>query len=239
MSDQTLTPQPLPDAATEREVRLAARALGRHGLAHAYGHCSKRLNPDYFLVNSPHPLALVPAKDPGTVVPVRGPLPENVLGEVRIHQQIYAARPDVGGIARTQPPAAITLSTAGLVPSRRHGFGAYFHAGIKFWDDPQLLRDDVTASKLASTLGNAAAISMRGNGVVVVSQTLKQACVLTWYLEDAARLELSVRSSGLLSQSSEMSVEQSEKRATWTGRIAERMWQYMTAGDVEAELTGD
>lgn len=227
------------DPLVDRDVRLAARALGRHGLAHAYGHCSRRLDTDHFLVNSAHPMALVPVNEAGTVVPVHGRLPDNVLGEVRIHQQIYARRPDVGGIARTQPPAVIALSTAGLVPSIRHGFGSYFHAGIALWEDPQLLREDASAAQLAQKLGNCSAISMRGNGVVVVAETLQRACVLTWYLEDAARLELSVRSAGLLTVSMTLDEDQSKTRATWAGRISERMWQFMTAGDPEGDLSGD
>ena len=44
---------------TERVLRIAARALGRHGLAHAYGHCSVRLDAAHFLVCAPRPMALI------------------------------------------------------------------------------------------------------------------------------------------------------------------------------------
>ncbi|HMP56345.1 MAG TPA: class II aldolase/adducin family protein, partial [Novosphingobium sp.] len=105
-------------------VQQAARALGRAGLVHAYGHCSVRLDEARFLVCAAMPMGLI-ADEPGTVVPIAGPLPEGVLGEVRIHQAIYARRPDVGGLCRIMPPAVMALSTQGIVPAPRHGIGAY------------------------------------------------------------------------------------------------------------------
>ena len=42
-----------------RIVRLAARALGRAGLANAYGHCSIRLDEDRLLVCAAMPIALI------------------------------------------------------------------------------------------------------------------------------------------------------------------------------------
>ena len=38
---------------------------------------------------------------------------------------------------------------------------------------------------------------MRGNGVVAAGESLQSAVVLTWYLEDAARVELAALSAGL------------------------------------------
>ncbi|HRQ65926.1 MAG TPA: hypothetical protein PKZ76_13875, partial [Xanthomonadaceae bacterium] len=62
----------------ERLVRVAARALGRHGLVHAYGHVSLRLDERRFLVGASKPLGLLQPEDTGTVVEVDGPLPEDV-----------------------------------------------------------------------------------------------------------------------------------------------------------------
>jgi HCOMODA/2-hydroxy-3-carboxy-muconic semialdehyde decarboxylase len=73
---------------------------------------------------------------------------------------------------------------------------------------------------------------MRGNGVVTAGSSLDEAVVLTWYLEDAARIELDVLASGLdgLPLFSE---SEAAARANWNGRIRERMWEYLTAGDPE------
>ncbi|AGH86838.1 MULTISPECIES: class II aldolase/adducin family protein [Ralstonia solanacearum species complex] len=217
----------------QSELRMAARALARHGLAHAYGHVSRRLDADTFLVCAARPMALIGPADAGTVVPVKGALPEGVLGEVRIHQQIYARRPDVQAVARTMPPALMALGTARRTPRARHGFGAYFGRGAALWDDPQLLRDDAAASALAETLGDGTAVVMRGNGTVVVADSLAKAVVLTWYLEDAARLELAVLGAGLEPEAAMLSETECSRRATSAGLIFERMWDHLTAGDPE------
>ncbi|RDU98879.1 class II aldolase/adducin family protein [Trinickia dinghuensis] len=214
-------------------LRVAARALARHGLVHAYGHVSMRLDSERFLVCAARPMALIGLGDDGTVVPVTGALPDGVLGEVKIHQQIYALRPDVNAVARTMPPALMTLGTARLTPLPRHGFGAYFGRGVPLWDDPQLLRDDTAAKALAETLGDEPAVVMRGNGTVVAADSLMKAVVLTWYLEDAARLELAILSAGLAQESAILTDAECSRRATSAGQIFERMWDYLTAGDPE------
>ena len=212
-------------------MRQAARALGRHGLAHAYGHCSTRLDGAHFLVCAPWPMGLIAAGEDGTVVPIAGALPDGVLGEVRIHQSIYARRPEVGGVVRCMPPKAMALGTMRRTPRALHGFGSYFAPCAPLWDNPQLLRDDAAATALAEAMGQAPAIVMRGNGVVTAAETLERAVVLAWYLEDAARVELEVLCAGL--EPAVLDADEAGRRATFQGGIVERMWAYLTAGDPE------
>ncbi|WP_198971771.1 class II aldolase/adducin family protein [Xylophilus sp. ASV27] len=217
----------------QRELRIAARALGRHGLAHAYGHCSIRLDAAHFLVCAARPMGLIRAGEAGQVVPVDGPLPEGVLGEVRLHQRIYQRRPHAKAVARTMPPALMALGTARLTPRPRHGLGAYFGAGAALWDDPQLIRDDARAASVVDVMGDSNAVVMRGNGLVVAAESLAQVVTLTWYLEDAARIELAVRSAGLEQASALLDADECQRRATAAGGIFERMWEFLSAGDPE------
>jgi HCOMODA/2-hydroxy-3-carboxy-muconic semialdehyde decarboxylase len=205
---------------------MASRAIGRAGLAHAYGHCSLRLNAREFLVSPPKPLGMVTNTDLPVTVPIEGPLPADVLGEVRIHQQIYQVRGDVCGIVRFQSPQVVSLSTLGRSPHARHGFGSYFAPQPPFWSDPRLVRDDERAAAVARTLGGARAIVLRGNGAVVVGSSLEEACVMAWYLEDAARVELDVLASG--EPGNLLSAAEAADRATMQGRIVERMWDWLT-----------
>ena len=207
-------------------IRIASRAIGHAGLAHAYGHCSLRLNADEFLVSPAKPLGMVSNTDLPVTVAVRGPLPTDVLGEVRIHQQIYLTRSDVGGIVRFQSPKVVSLSALGRSPQARHGFGSYFAPQPPFWSDPRLVRDDERAAAVARMLGGARAIVLRGNGAVVVGASLQEACVLAWYLEDAARVELDVLASG--EPGSVFTPVEAADRATMQGRIVERMWDWLT-----------
>jgi HCOMODA/2-hydroxy-3-carboxy-muconic semialdehyde decarboxylase len=219
--------------AVERQLRVAARALGRHGLAHAYGHCSVRLAPSYFLVCAARPMALIQAGEPGRIVPVDGPLPEGVLGEVRLHQQVYERDPHVMAVARSMPPALMALGTARRTPKARHGMGSYFGAGAALWDDPQLVRDDAAAAAVIDCMGERNAVVMRGNGVVVAARSLPEVVSLTWYLEDAARVELAVLAAGLEEHSVVLRPDECTRRATHSGGIFERMWEYLSAGDPE------
>ena len=219
---------------TQVRVRMAARALGNNDLGHAYGHVSARLDDATFLVCAPKPMGLIRPDDAGTIVPVDGALPDGVLGEVRVHQQIYKRRPDVNGIARTFLRATMTLSTFRRTPQPRIGFAAYFAPCPPLWDDPLLLRDDAQAARFADTLGDARAIVMRGNGCVLTGASVEEAIVMAFYLEEAAKTELAVMATGREDASAVYSPDQAKARAVSSGLIFERMWDYLTDGDPEA-----
>lgn len=214
-------------------VRRAARALARHGLVNAFGHCSARIDERTFLVCAPQPMGTIAPGAAGTVVNIAGPLPDGVLGEVRIHQQIYRRRPDVNGVTRTAPPNVSALSALRAVPLPRTGFGAYFGANTPFWDDPQLLRSDEQASALADLMGAARALVMRGNGAITAGESLEAAVVYAYFLEEAARIELTVRMTGEAATAPVLSAEECAKRAVTAGGIYERMWAFLTYGDRE------
>ncbi len=226
MADRVSVP-----AADARRVRVAARAMARAGLVHAYGHCSQRIDPDHFIVSPAKPLGLVTAEDAIVIVPTHGALPPEALPEVLAHQYIYRHRGDVFGITRFQSPNLTALSTLGLTPKARHGFGAYFAPSAPLHADPRLVRDSASAGRLAEELGAARAIVMRGNGAVSVGATLEEAVVMAWYLEDAARVELAVLGTGL--DGKVLTPSEAEGRAVTSGRIVERMWDWLTAGDAE------
>lgn len=219
---------------TQVRVRMAARALGRNNLGHAYGHISARLDDDSFLVCAPKPMGNIAPGEAGTVVPIEGPLPDGVLGEVRCHQQIYKRRPDVNGICRTFLESVMTLSTFRKTPKPRHGFASYFAPEPPLWDDVALLRNDEAAAELADTLGDARAIVMRGNGCILTGATVEESIVMAFYLEEAAKTELAVLSVGDNADSVVYTSDEASARAVSTGQIFERMWDYLTAGDPEA-----
>jgi HCOMODA/2-hydroxy-3-carboxy-muconic semialdehyde decarboxylase len=208
-------------------VQQAARALGNAGLVHAYGHCSLRVDVDHFLVCAAMPMGLID-NEPGTLVPVTGSLPEGVLGEVRAHQAIYKWRSDVQAICRIMPPVLMALSTQGIVPQPRHGIGAYFHPGPVLWNDPRLLRDDESAGLLAEALGAQNAIVMRGNGAIIVADSLQKAVTLSWFLEDAARVEQGVRAMGVDPASGLLSEDEITARQIWSGGVVDRMWRWLS-----------
>lgn len=223
-------PPPQQLEAIQQRVREAAWALAKAGLVTAFGHCSKRISADEFIVCAARPMALIGEREPGTIVGVSGPLPDGVLGEVRMHQAIYRRRPDVGAICRILSPQVMALAAMGLTPSARHGFSSYFHPRVPFWPDPQLVRNDEAATGVAETLGEGNAVVVGVNGAVTAAASMPQAFALAWFLEDSARVELVVRAAGGADHASFATPESAQSRATWEGRIAERVWEYWTAG---------
>lgn len=211
---------------------MACRAIGRAGLSHAYGHCSARLDALHFLVSPAKPLLLVSDDDVPVQVGTDSPLPEGALPEVRLHQQIYKRRADVGGIVRFQSPKLMSLSTLGRSPEARHGLGSYFAPRPPLWPNPRLARDDDIAGAIAAALGIERAIVLRGNGALTVGCSLEEATVLAWYLEDAARVELDVLGTG--SAGLVLDPAEAADRAVTSGGLFERMWDWLADGDPSA-----
>ncbi|HXI04812.1 MAG: class II aldolase/adducin family protein [Bradyrhizobium sp.] len=226
------------EEAVQRTVRVMARALARAGLSGAYGHCSMRLNADSFLVCAARPMGLIRPGDAGTVVPVHGPLPPGVLGEVRLHQQLYDRRPHVRAVCRFISANVVALAATGRTVRPRTGFGSYFFPQVPFWGDPQLVRSDELARRVIELMGDAWGVIVNVNGAVVAAETPERALTLAWNLEEAARVELAVLASGLEDNAPLFSEQAARERAVWDGRIAERLWDYLTDGDPEAEAIG-
>lgn len=203
------------------------------GLSTAFGHCSVRLDADHFLVCRAGALSTVKVGERGALVPVRGDLPEGVLGEVRVHQQIYARRGDVGAICRFSSPNVMAVSALGRAPRIRHVFGAMFAPEVKYSGDIRLMRDDAIAGEVAGAMGDASGIILRGLGAVTAGADIKQALCLAWFLEDMARLELAVLASGEADRAPVYTMEEALGLSSWGGQVAERAWDHLTALDPE------
>ena len=95
------------------------------------------------------------------------------------------------------------------------------------------MRSDEIASGVAVALGLQGGIILRANGAVVAGADMKQAVTLAWFLEDMCRIELGVLATGEANKSPLLTAEEACGRSEWGGRVAERMWDYLTAGDPE------
>ncbi len=162
-------------------------------------------------------------------------MPDGVLGEVRMHREVYRLRPTVNAVVRFISPNVTALSALGRTPRPRHGFGAYFSPEVPLWPDPNLIRNDAAAEGVARMMGSAAGIVVSVNGAVVGGVDAAQALTLAIFLEDSARVELAALQAGFCDQPG-LTPEQCAARAGWVGRVAERQWQYWTEGDPEMAL---
>jgi HCOMODA/2-hydroxy-3-carboxy-muconic semialdehyde decarboxylase len=214
-----------------RDVSLAARAIARHGLAHAYGHVSARLDERTFLVTGPQPLGRTKLELPLITCPVEGALAPGALPEVRIHQEVYRTRPEVGGICRFQSPSVLALSAVGRTPRALHGLGTYFAPGAPLWDDPALVRDPERAAAVVQLLGAGRAVAAEHDGAVTVGPSVREAACHAFFLEDAARLELAVLASG--ETPVPYTAEQAQKRGAGDPNLYDRMWDFLLGDDAE------
>jgi hypothetical protein len=138
-----------------------------------------------------------------------------------------------GAICRFISPQITALAALGRTPRPRHGFGSYFSPSVPFWPRPALVRDEASATGVAELLGDAPALVLNVNGAVTVGRTAEQALALAWFLEDAARVELAALASGLADTAPTLPPAAAQQRATWEGRIAERVWEYLLRDDPE------
>ncbi len=216
-----------------RRVRVAARVLDKADLVQAWGHCSQRVDADHFLVCASKAMGVIKPHEPGTLINIHQALPAGVLGEVRIHQQIYRLNPSVGGVCRIMPPYVTALSSLGQVPKPLYGVGA-FNANCKFWNDTRLLRDDHLAQQLAETMSNSPSLVMRGNGAVTVGETLEMAVCFAWCLEHSAKMQFlanQYQQGG--SEIQFYSPEEIALRQVSSGQVFERLWEYLASQDPE------
>ena len=216
-----------------RRVRVVARILDKFELVQAWGHCSQRVDDDFFIVCASKAMGVIEPHESGTLVNIHEPLPAGVLGEVRIHQQLYRLYPKVGGVCRFMAPHVTALSSLGQVPRPMYGVGA-FNANCKFWNDPRLLRDDSLAQQLAETMLNSPSLVMRGNGAVTVGETIEMAACFAWSLEHSAKLNLlanQFQNGG--NQIQFYTPEEIKLRQVSSGNVFERLWEYLANQDVE------
>jgi len=122
----------------------------------------------------------------------------------------------------------------GRTPRARHGFGCYFPSGVPMWLGLPLIRDDATAAQAADLMGEHPALFLNVNGAVTVAETPERAVALAYFLEDAARVELAVLAAGTQAAAAPViEAGAAAERATWSGRIAERVWEYLLRSDPE------
>ncbi len=208
-------------AADRNGVASAARLVARAGLVEAFGHVSGRVD-DGFLISSTRPLiaarveTVIEADGDGAVADGTADVPI----ETPMHAAIYRSRGDVGAICRTHSPAAVVAGATGEVPPVAHGLGG-LSGEVRCCSYSDLVSDPEAADRVASDLGGASCLLLRGNGSVVVGKDLADAIVRAWYLEERCQVSSQVPEERAFSQ------EELELRSKWFDRESERAWAWL------------
>ena len=130
------------------------------------------------------------------------------LKDYKAHPAIYAARPDIGAIVHTHPPYTIAFGTLGEDFTPIHHYGTPFHGKIATYDSPGQTKSEDRAGDIARALGTGCALLQQGHGTIVVGKDLKEALLLTLYLEESFKILAITRQMG--GKPKEFSLQESE-----------------------------
>ena len=225
-----------PPLLAQQAPAAANRILAAQGIFDAFGHVSVRHNRDpnrFFIARSLAP-ELVTADDlieydlDAVAVDLRG---RSQYSERFIHAEIYKLRPDVNAIVHNHSRSVIPfgVSTVPIKPIFHNA--AFIGEGLPIFDireaagiTEMLVNDAERGRALATALGNAVAVLMRGHGVAVVGPNLRFAVGRSIYLEANASIQL--EAIGLGGEVTYLAPEEAARvLATGENRGYERPWE--------------
>jgi ribulose-5-phosphate 4-epimerase/fuculose-1-phosphate aldolase len=181
---------------------VANRILAHEGVVDGFGHVSLRHpeRPDRFFMSRSRSPELVTLDDIMEFDLDCNPIDQRgrvMYGERAIHGAIFQARPDVGSVVHHHAHEIIPYSVT-KSPMRQiiHTAGGMGHR-VPVWDirddfgdsTDMLVRNLQQGRSLAKTLGDEAAVLMRGHGCSVVGKTVRDAVRIAVYLMVNARLQ--------------------------------------------------
>ena len=191
-------------------VAVANRILFQNAVLDAFGHVSMRnpVNPQQFFLARNMAPAQVTAADilefnfKGVLVTESS---DKIYLERFIHAAIYAARPDVNSVVHSHSAAVVPFTIVpsirlrpvchmsgflrGLVPN----FEIREHAGL---GSDLLIRDIQLGHLLSETLGENAAVLMRGHGFTACGASIQEAVYRAIYTQNNAHLQAAAMALG-------------------------------------------
>jgi ribulose-5-phosphate 4-epimerase/fuculose-1-phosphate aldolase len=109
--------------------------------------------------------------------------------ESTIYTEIFKARPDVNAVVHSHAPMCIALSLADKPVSCVHMQSFRFGEGVPIYPRPIYILDDAEGADLARSLDQAAAVMIKGHGIVTVGATIDEACMTALYMERTAKIQ--------------------------------------------------
>jgi ribulose-5-phosphate 4-epimerase/fuculose-1-phosphate aldolase len=213
------------------DVVKASHILHQQGIAAAFGHVSARIpETDTFIFPPRMSPALVRA-DNLLELDVEG---NQLSGDGRpntefwIHARIYKARADVQAICHVHPPSCVVLSSLGETIRPLHVSGAIFRNDVQVFDRITLIRTRELGDAVASTLGNHGAMLLRGHGVNVADKDVRRVCVMTLWMEEAAKYQLQAIAAG---KPRYFTAEELETICPQVSgeEVSKRVWEYFSS----------
>ncbi|HYK98126.1 MAG TPA: class II aldolase/adducin family protein [Candidatus Acidoferrales bacterium] len=178
---------------SERDVRLdvvtATRALAVLGLFDMHGHLSIRDGDALYICDrgasrltvQPDEIAAVRISDGERLSKAMPP------SETALHLAAYRAKPEIRSAAHFHPLYATAFAVAGKPLEPASNAGAFFGGPIPVHDNPELIRSDALGAPVATDMGAASAVLLRGHGALVVGSDMPECVTAALYLEESAQ----------------------------------------------------
>jgi ribulose-5-phosphate 4-epimerase/fuculose-1-phosphate aldolase len=184
------------------DLVAASRILADQRVLDAYGHVSARSDkkPQHFFMSRSRAPALVTAADLMELGADSEPRPGDKRKgfiERYIHGEIYRARPEVMAIVHSHSPSVIPFGASRTRLRPISHMGSFLWSGAPVFEirkereaNDLLVRDRPLGSALARVLGKCSCVLMRGHGMTVVGQSVREAVFRAIYTELNARVQL-------------------------------------------------
>lgn len=235
----------LRDDAESRDAVLddlvaANRILAGLEILDGWGHVSAR-DPDestHFLISAARAPALVRRCD---LTSVRVQDGEPTTGarsyiERHIHAGIYRTRPDVTAVVHCHTDALLPFGATGTPLRPLAHTDAFLIDGCPIWDireaterDTMLVDTTDLGDRLATSLGTAPVILMRGHGATIVGRSIHEAVYRAVYTRHAAVVDLAGRALGPVHY---LSFREAHAAAQSVGKTLDRTWDLWRAQHV-------
>lgn len=220
------------------DLVVANRILAHEGVVDGFGHVSLRHpeRPDKFFMSRSRSPELVTFGDIMEFDLDCNPIDQRgrvMYGERAIHGAILQARPDVASVVHHHAHEIIPYSVT-KSPMRQiiHTAGGMGHR-VPVWDirddfgnsTDMLVRNLLQGRSLAKTLGDEAAVLMRGHGCSVVGKTVRDAARIAVYLMVNARLQTEAMRLGDVTFLTEGEIVATAEMSA-SPLAADRLWEY-------------
>ena len=222
-------------AALIDDLVSGSRILAAEGVLDGYGHISARSDkrPERFIMSRSRAPALVSAADlmelDADSEPLAGERRKGFI-ERYIHGEIYRSRPEVMAVVHSHSPSVIPFGVTKTKLRPVYHMGSFLWSGTPVWDirrvredNDVLVRDRGLGASLAQALGSCNCVLMRGHGMTVVGDSVREAVFRAIYTEMNARLQLQAET---LEGPIQFLSETEGKRSTEANRgTLERPWE--------------
>lgn len=210
-------------ASVKNDFITALRIIYREGLSDAFAHLSARSDARDEMMFMPRKSPALVQKDELFSVDFDRPVPQSSL-----HQAIYKFRGDVKAVFHFHSPAVVLLSVVGQTIRPMHNYSAIFYQGVPLYTGTGQVETQARAGEMATLLGDAKALMLRGHGAVVVGQSIREVCMLAIFLEESARLQTEAMRIGTPMFMERDEAEKIAKR-TFKPASIERAWDHFAA----------